>query len=86
MDKLAGEISLLETFESHISIILVTCTINMETKDGMNSREHLFVKLICPVTRPEILILNEDRDMAFGPTPIGTASRKLLLVKNICNR
>lgn len=87
VDKLAGEISLLESFEPCITTIFVTCTIDLEeTKNKRKHEELLFVKLICPITRPEILILNEDREIAFGPTAIGTSSRKFLFVKNISNQ
>ncbi|KAK1124220.1 hypothetical protein K0M31_006595 [Melipona bicolor] len=87
VDKLFGEISLLESFEPCISTIFVTCTIDLEeTKNKRKHEELLFVKLICPITRPEILVLNEDRKIAFGPTAIGTSSRKFLFVKNISNQ
>ncbi|KOX79664.1 hypothetical protein WN51_02930, partial [Melipona quadrifasciata] len=87
VDKLSGEISLLESFEPCISTIFVTCTIDLEeTKNKRKREELLFVKLICPITRPEILVLNEDRKIAFGPTAIGTSSRKFLFVKNISNQ
>lgn len=86
VDKVTGEISLLETFERCISTIFVTCTIDLEMKDGTKRDELLFVKLICPISRPEILVLNEDREIAFGPTAIGTSSRKFLFVKNISNQ
>ncbi|XP_043510296.1 uncharacterized protein LOC122528826 [Frieseomelitta varia] len=87
VDKLAGEISLLESFEPCISTIFVTCTIDLEeTRNKRKHEELLFVKLICPITRPEILVLNEVREIAFGPTAIGTSSRKFLFVKNISNQ
>ncbi|XP_076765106.1 cilia- and flagella-associated protein 74-like [Xylocopa sonorina] len=86
VDKLTGENNLLETFEPCVSNILITCTINMEVKNGLKRNERLFAKLICPITRPEVLLLNEDREIVFGRTAIGTSARKFLFVKNISNR
>lgn len=86
LNKLLEEVSLLETFEPYISTIFVTCTIDLETKNDSKRNELLFLKLVCPVTKPEILILNQNCEIAFGPTAIGTSSRKLLFVKNISNK
>ncbi|CAK9817272.1 Cilia- and flagella-associated protein 74 [Anthophora quadrimaculata] len=83
MDKLAGEISLLENFEPYISTIFVTCMIDLEMRNGAKYDELLYAKLICPITRPDILILNENREITFGLTATGTSARKLLLIKNI---
>lgn len=79
----AGEISLLEAFEPCVSTIFVTCMINIETKIGAQHDERLFAKLICPIIKPEIVVLNENRVIEFEPTAIGMSSRKFLFVKNI---
>ncbi|XP_031364174.1 uncharacterized protein LOC116184991 [Apis dorsata] len=83
IDMSAGEISLLEVFEPCVSTIFVTCVINIETKIGAKHDERLFAKLICPIIKPEIVILNGDRVIEFEPTAIGMSSRKFLFVKNI---
>ncbi|KOC68528.1 hypothetical protein WH47_06319 [Habropoda laboriosa] len=82
----AGEIRLLETFEPRIATIFITCMIELEMKNGSKYDELLFAKLTCPITRPEILILNENREINFGSTAIDTSSRKFLLIKNISTR
>ncbi|CAL7945540.1 unnamed protein product [Xylocopa violacea] len=86
VDKLTRENSLLETFEPCVSTIFITCAIDIEMKNGLKRNELLFAELICPITRPEILLLNEDREIVFERTAIGTSARKFLFVKNISNR
>ncbi|KAG6794591.1 hypothetical protein HZU73_10156 [Apis mellifera caucasica] len=83
VDMSAGEISLLEAFEPCVSTIFVTCMINIETKIGAQHDERLFAKLICPIIKPEIVVLNGDRVIEFEPTAIGMSCRKFLFVKNI---
>ncbi|XP_078034309.1 uncharacterized protein LOC144468598 [Augochlora pura] len=85
-DKLAEEASLLETFEPKVLTIFATCFIDLTTKDGQKREELLFVKMVCPVTRPEIVILDKYPDIKFGPTAIGTSSRKILRIKNISTK
>ncbi|KZC08651.1 hypothetical protein WN55_11236 [Dufourea novaeangliae] len=86
VDKPSEDAPLLETIDPRVSTIFITCSIDLDFDDSTRRNELLFVKLICPVTRPEILILNKNPVIVFGPTAIGTSSRRFLLVKNISNK
>ncbi|XP_076390598.1 cilia- and flagella-associated protein 74 [Megachile rotundata] len=85
INELPSEIDPLETLEPSISTIFVTCVIDLETRDNKNHNELLFAKLICPVTKPDIIIL-KGHEIDFGSTGIGLSSRQLLFVKNISTR
>ncbi|XP_076293703.1 uncharacterized protein LOC143215456 [Lasioglossum baleicum] len=86
VDKLPEEASLLETLDPRVCTIFATCFIDVQMKDGLRRDELLFLKLVCPVTRPEIVILNKDPDVSFGPTAIGVSSRRILQIKNISTK
>lgn len=85
-DLFLGECDLLENFEAYSTTINVTCSIEIETTDGISREETLFAKLHCPVIKPAIIILNATREISFEPTFIGSSSRKFLSVKNISDR
>ncbi|XP_012289079.1 cilia- and flagella-associated protein 74-like [Orussus abietinus] len=85
-DKLPGENFLLENFENYVATVNAVCIVGVRMKNGTRRDERNYIKLTCPVVKPDILILNSTRVFSFGPTAIGTSSRKFLSVKNISNK